>query len=125
FMDWRMPKMDGLEASGRIKNDSSLKNQPAIIMVTAFGLEEVRDEAERMGLDGFLVKPVTKSMIIDALVGVFAESADQEAAASAATRQGIRLPEMRVLLVEDNEINQQIATELLEGVGARVHVAAN
>ena len=47
FMDWRMPGMDGLEAARLIKNDPTVRKQPAIIMVTAFGREEVREEAER------------------------------------------------------------------------------
>ena len=75
FMDWRMPGMDGLQASRHIKSDETLKQQPAIVLVTAFGREEVREEAERLQLDGFLVKPVTKSMLVDTLVNVFATSA--------------------------------------------------
>src|SRR5262249_48784764 len=74
FMDWRMPGMDGLQASRHIKSDETLSHQPAIVMVTAFGREEIREEAERLQLDGFLVKPVTKSMIVDTLVNVFAEA---------------------------------------------------
>src|SRR6185503_16093069 len=66
FMDWRMPGMDGLQAARAIKADASLKHPPAIVMVTAFGRDEVREEAERLHLDGFLVKPVTKSMLVDA-----------------------------------------------------------
>ena len=49
---------------------------PAIVMVTAFGREEVREEAERLQLDGFLVKPVTKSMLVDTLVNVFADGGE-------------------------------------------------
>ena len=49
FMDWRMPGMDGLQASRHIKSDETLKKQPAIVLVTAFGREEVREEAERVG----------------------------------------------------------------------------
>jgi two-component system sensor histidine kinase/response regulator len=70
FMDWRMPGMDGLQASRHIKSDETLKHPPHIVLVTAFGREEVREEAERLQLDGFLVKPVTKSMIVDTLVNV-------------------------------------------------------
>ena len=125
FMDWRMPNMDGLQASRLIKADTAIKHHPAIIMVTAFGRDEVREEAEQMGLDGFLVKPVTQSMIMDALVGLFIQPGDQEAAVSAAMESGVRLTGMRVLVVEDNDINQQIAQELLEGVGARVEIANN
>jgi len=124
FMDWRMPGMDGLLASRHIKSDETLAHQPAIVLVTAFGREEVREEAERLQLDGFLVKPVTKSMLVDTLVNVFAH-ADEEAAPATDGKQEARLLGARILLVEDNEINQQIAVELLEGAGAAVKVANN
>ena len=125
FMDWRMPGMDGLQATRRIKQDEQLHKQPAIVMVTAFGREEVREEAEKLGIDGFLVKPVTKSMLVDTLVTLFAP-ADQETAHTAATDPHAgRLKGARILLAEDNEINQQIAVELLEGVGAHMTVANN
>ena len=124
FMDWRMPGMDGLQTSRHIKSDETLTHPPAIVLVTAFGREEVREEAERLQLDGFLVKPVTKSMIVDTLVNVFAREGE---AASATTegRQAMRLRGARILLTEDNDINQQIAIELLEGTGATVTVANN
>lgn len=125
FMDWRMPGMDGLQAARAVKADASLKHPPAIVMVTAFGRDEVREEAERLHLDGFLVKPVTRSMLLDALVDVFADADDQATAVANATVEGISLTGLRVLLVEDNDINQQIASELLEGVGAKVDIANN
>jgi two-component system sensor histidine kinase/response regulator len=124
FMDWRMPGMDGLQASRHIKSDETLSHQPAIVLVTAFGREEIREEAERMQLDGFLVKPVTKSMLVDTLVNVFAH-AGEEATATARRESDNRLRGARIFLVEDNEINQQIAVELLEGVGATVRIANN
>jgi two-component system sensor histidine kinase/response regulator len=123
FMDWRMPGMDGLQASRHIKGDETLKHQPAIVLVTAFGREEVREEAERLELDGFLVKPVTKSMIVDTLVNVFAAPGEDTAGAQAG--QETRLTGARILLAEDNDINQQIAVELLEGAGATVKIANN
>jgi signal transduction histidine kinase/DNA-binding response OmpR family regulator/HPt (histidine-containing phosphotransfer) domain-containing protein/HAMP domain-containing protein len=126
FMDWRMPQMDGLEASRRIKSDPTVTHQPAIVLVTAFGREEVRDEAERLGLDGFLIKPVTKSMLVDTLVNLFGDARHGGAAAGLASdEQAGRLRGARILLVEDNEINQQIAVELLESAGASVQVAGN
>ncbi len=124
FMDWRMPGLDGLQTSRHIKGDETLKHQPAIVLVTAFGREEVREEAERLQLDGFLVKPVTKSMIVDTLVNVFAD-ASEVAGIVTEGEQGSRLRGARILLTEDNEINQQIAVELLEGAGATVKVANN
>ncbi|HEX6811262.1 MAG TPA: response regulator [Planctomycetota bacterium] len=123
FMDWRMPGMDGLQASRHLKSDETLQHQPAIVLVTAFGREEVREEAERLQLDGFLVKPVTRSMIVDTLVDLFAHADDD--APTAAEPGEASLRGARILLVEDNEINQQIAVELLQGAGAQVHVAGN
>ena len=123
FMDWRMPGMDGLQASRHIKSDETLSRRPAIVLVTAFGREEVREEAERLQLEGFLLKPVTKSMIVDTLVNVFADAGEE--ITKAIEGEDTRLLGARILLVEDNEINQQIATELLEGAGATVKVAHN
>jgi two-component system sensor histidine kinase/response regulator len=124
FMDWRMPGMDGLQTSRHIKSDETLQHPPHIVLVTAFGREEVREEAERLQLDGFLVKPVTKSMIVDTLVNVFSD-ADKNIATAVEDTQAAKLRGARILLAEDNEINQQIAVELLEGTGATVKVANN
>jgi signal transduction histidine kinase/CheY-like chemotaxis protein/ligand-binding sensor domain-containing protein len=124
FMDWRMPGLDGVEAARLIKHDPALTTHPAVVLVTAFGREEVRAEGERAQLDGFLLKPVTKSMVVDTLVGLFAGTRqDRTALAPDLDRHADRLRGVRVLLAEDNEINQQIAVELLEGVGATVDVA--
>jgi len=128
FMDWRMPGMDGLEATRLIKNDASLQKPPAVIIVTAFGREEVREEAENLHVNGFLVKPVTKSMLVDSLVSVFATESGTGTGAAATPvvhEADMLLRGAHILLTEDNEINQQIAIELLEGEGATVDVANN
>ena len=72
FMDWRMPGLDGAEAARRIKQDPDLTTHPAVLLVTAFGREEARAEAERVQLDGVLTKPVTASTVVDTLIGLFA-----------------------------------------------------
>jgi PAS domain S-box-containing protein len=126
FMDWRMPGMDGLEASRLIKQDRNLKKHPAVVMVTAFSNEEVREEAEKLKIEGFLLKPVTRSMLVDTLVSVFGGGGeDSRPAVAAADVHVENLRGIRVLLTEDNLINQQIATELLESVGVRIEVANN
>ncbi len=120
FMDWKMPGMDGIEASRAIK---AMPDPPPIIMVTAFGREDLRSEAEQARMDGFLVKPVSASSMVDAIVRIFApQSSGENTGIAAATHD---LSGARLLLAEDNEINQQIAVELLEGSGARVDVAGN
>jgi two-component system sensor histidine kinase/response regulator len=126
FMDWRMPGMDGMQATRLIKGNLLLHRQPSVIIVTAFGREEVREEAEAINVSDFLVKPVTKSMLVDSLMTVFAPGAGTSGeVGSAVQSQGPSLQGARILLTEDNEINQQIAVELLEGVGAAVDVANN
>jgi PAS domain S-box-containing protein len=70
LMDWKMPQMDGIEASCRIKNMPELANMPTIIMVTAYGREDVMQQAEDIGLEGFLIKPVTPSTLLDTIMGV-------------------------------------------------------
>ena len=124
LLDWRMPGLDGVETARRIRADSSLKSVPAIIIVTAFGREEVRSEAEHAGVNGFLIKPVNQSTLVDALVEIFAPE-HMTAAREAVEATAYDLNGLRVLLAEDNAINQQIAVELLEGVGVAVDVANN
>jgi two-component system, sensor histidine kinase and response regulator len=124
LLDWRMPGLDGVETARRIRADDSLKNVPAIVIVTAFGREEVHAEAEGAGVDGFLVKPVNRSMLVDMLVEIFAPE-HRAAAREAIKATAYDLNGLRVLLAEDNAINQQIAVELLEGVGVSIDVTNN
>ena len=129
IMDWKMPGMDGIEASRRIKGHTGLGKIPAIILVTAYGREEVMQQVEQVGLEGFLLKPVSPSMLFDAIMQAFGEAVpetsrivrrhEQEAEALKHI-QGAKL-----LLVEDNEINQQVAREILEGAGLNVTIATN
>ena len=97
---------------------------PAIVIVTAFGREEVRGEAELAGVNGFLIKPVNQSTLINVLAEIFAPE-HMMAAREAVKTTAYDLNGLRVLLAEDNAINQQIAVELLEGVGVSVDVANN
>jgi two-component system sensor histidine kinase/response regulator len=124
LLDWRMPGLDGIETARRIRADSSLKSVPAIIIVTAFGRDEIRGEAESVGVHRFLVKPINQSTLVDTLVEIFAPE-HVSAAHEAAAVTTYDLDGLRVLLAEDNAINQQIAVELLKGVGVAVDVTNN
>jgi two-component system, sensor histidine kinase and response regulator len=125
LMDWHMPGMDGLEASAAIKRAGRLKRVPRIVMVTAFGREEVRVQAEQIGIDGYLLKPVNPSMLYDTLMDLFGDTSEQAAGLRRGETAEYDARGIRVLLVEDNEMNQQVATELLESAGATVTVAGN
>jgi CheY-like chemotaxis protein len=121
-----MPKMDGLETSKRIKNDPKIKPTPKIIMITGYGREEIMKQAEQIGLDGFLIKPVSQSLLLDTVVEAFGETITTERATDKKKEKTKELESIRgasLLLVEDNEINQQVAVELLESEGFVVEVA--
>jgi two-component system sensor histidine kinase/response regulator len=129
IMDWKMPGMDGIEASKRIKGHRKLTNIPAIVLVTAYGREEVMRQADEIGLEGFLLKPVNSSVMFDAIMQALGKEiqdgsrADREKEPSSGDLGTIA--GARVLLVEDNEINQQVAQEILQGAGLIVTVANN
>ncbi len=129
LMDWKMPEIDGFEASRRIKEHPGLDRKPAIVLVTAHGREEIIRKTEKQGLDGFLIKPVTPSMLFDTIMQIFgkAESGELQAVFDS-DRESEALKAIRgchVLLVEDNEINQLVAIELLKGAGLKVSIATN
>jgi polar amino acid transport system substrate-binding protein len=125
LMDWRMPGLNGIEAGRHIKrNRDRLSFVPAVILITAYGREEVMLQAEDAGLDAILIKPVSPSVLFDTLIRVL--SGDEELES---IHVGKTIPRQRlsgtVLLVEDNVINQQVAQELLEGMGLAVHTVSN
>ncbi len=125
MMDWQMPGMDGLETSRVIKSSQTLKQIPRIVMLTAFGQDDIRAQADELEMDGYLLKPVTPSTLYDTLVRLFGIAGD-EADLSRVTSSDTVSPDatgIRVLLVEDNEVNQQVATELLQSAGASVSIA--
>jgi two-component system sensor histidine kinase/response regulator len=129
IMDWKMPEMDGIEASKRIKHHKGLSKIPAILLVTAYGREEVMQQAELAGLDGFLIKPVSPSVLFDATMQAFGKEIPQGShLAQKRDHQAEALEHIRgarVLLVEDNEINQQVAMEILESAGLNVSLASD
>ena len=125
FVDWQMPGLDGFATSQRIRELALGRDMPVVVMVTAHGREmfSQRVPAEQALLDGFLVKPVTASMLLEALVGAGSVPDTGAAQRALAASSGPRLAGMRLLLVEDNLNNQQVALELLEDEGALVQLA--
>ena len=128
LMDWKMPGMDGIETTRRMKEDPRLAAIPEVIMVTAFGREEVMLAAERTGIRAFLIKPVNPSLLLDTILEVLGRQAVH--APQGPSSVGISTAEMHiagahVLLVEDHPINQQLARELLEGAHIHVDIAGN
>jgi PAS domain S-box-containing protein len=127
--DWKMPLMDGLETARVIKKRKDSSKIPVIIMVTAYGREDVLEQADRIGLDGFITKPVSPSTLLDSIMQAFgtqALSQGKKVLEPARHDKGLDLiAGARILLAEDNEVNQQVATELLQSVGLEVVCAFN
>ena len=128
LMDWDMPGIDGLEASRQIL-EINTESEVRIIMVTAYGKEEIIEQAKSIGISDFLVKPVSNTVMTNAILRSFGYQEKQslkddssEDNLQARTRE---IWGARVLLVEDNELNVQVATELLEKIRLRVEVASN
>ena len=124
FMDRRMSGIDGIEAMRQIKTDSGRQSIPAVVIVTGYGREEMRTQAQAMGADGFLLKPVTLSNLVDSMIAIWMKDAATEIKEITGHHEApLLLKGIRILLAEDNEINQQIAVELLEGAGATICIA--
>jgi len=128
YLDWRMPGMDGMDTARRIQS-LGLETPPILFLVTAYGREEMRKEAHLIGIDDVLVKPVNPSLLFDATMSVLGEVRAMpqrtRIAKGEAPQNRVALRGKRVLLVEDNDINQQVARELLEDVGLAVDVAGD
>ena len=128
-MDWKMPGMDGLEAARRIKKHIATDRMPKIIMATAYGRQEVMQQAKAAGLDGFLIKPVNPSVMLNTIMEVFGKELQRgpslQNGPQTAADAIMKIRGARILLVEDNEINQQVALEILSGAGLQVALANN
>jgi len=121
-MDWRMPEINGIDATRHIKNHLELIEQPRFILITAFGREDVLQQAEMIGFDGVLIKPINPSTFFDTIVSAFRNKRGGLRVRSSIASEVKRL-KGKVLLVEDNSINQQVARDLLESFGLLVVIA--
>jgi signal transduction histidine kinase/DNA-binding response OmpR family regulator len=128
YLDWRMPEMDGMETARRIQS-LDLQPQPNIVMVSAYGRAEMLKESEAIGVPDVLAKPICPSVLFDTTMNALgmqrastAPTGDVsvEAKTILASIQGAR-----VLLVEDNDINQIVASEILTDAGLVVDIAGD
>jgi signal transduction histidine kinase/DNA-binding response OmpR family regulator len=129
LMDWVMPNMDGLAAIRAIRANPAISTTLAIIMVTAYSRDDLLAQAGEMTRLGVLDKPVTPSSVHDAIVNGLREYAAPAGPRPAPTlRLAAAVQALRgasVLLVEDNEVNQELALEVLESLGLKVSLAEN
>ncbi len=131
--DWKMPKMDGVETirhiHSNIQSNATADEIPTVIMVTAYGKEEAARAAKDVNINAFLTKPVTASSMLDTIMQVMGKTSPvskrdnhrhDEAAQAISHLQGAN-----ILLVEDNEVNQELAADLLTSNGVKVTMAEN
>jgi signal transduction histidine kinase/CheY-like chemotaxis protein len=125
--DGQMPGMDGFELSRRVK-ENSLLTDTIVIMLTSMGLRGDIARCKKLGLSGYLVKPVKQSELLDAIVLVLAGKG-QEDRRGIVTQHIIREERyqrrLKILLAEDNYINQRVVVRILEKEGHKVTVADN
>ncbi|MDB5850292.1 MAG: barA, partial [Rhodoferax sp.] len=129
LLDWQMPGMDGIATAAGIRG-LALTPPPKMAMVTAFGRDDVREPAADVGIQDILTKPVNASVMFNTMMqmlsGAPALPRTQSREESSPLLDRVRaLRGARVLLAEDNEINQLVATELLKDAGLVVDVAEN
>ena len=132
LLDWKMPRMDGVACAQALVERAGLRHPaPVVIMATAFGREEVRQRLaeRRLRVGALLTKPVTPSALLDACAtalgrapAVRTRSAQRE---EAMVDHRSALAGARILLVEDNVFNQELAVDLLSRAGVTVSVASD
>ena len=127
FMDWKMPDIDGIDATRQLMAlPQFVETRTRIIMVTAFGREEIRKIAIEAGVADFLIKPVSRSLLLDTMMSLYGfPDEKRQIAETRGIANRIQFENLNILLVEDNLINQQVAKELLESAGAVVTIASN
>ncbi|MEO7150554.1 MAG: response regulator, partial [Burkholderiaceae bacterium] len=132
LLDWNMPGMDGLECARRLI-ERRTGDGPAIVLVTAFGGDDLARARGDLAIDGVLHKPVTLSSLYDCLLHTGAATHTTPPGVRPIARRTLplddpalqRLTGARVLLVEDHPLNRELAVELLRRAGVTVEVAGN
>ena len=128
LMDWKMPIMDGVETVQRMQAQAR-DRMPTVVMLTAYGREEAQGSAQQRGvaLKSVLSKPVAASTLLETIGEALGKEASAEARSNAKTdhptQAMTQLAGTRLLLVEDNDMNQELAMELLSNTGVEVVVA--
>ncbi len=129
IIDMLMPGMDGLELGRRIKNDSALK-ETRMVMLTSLGLRGDAARMKEVGFNAFLNKPVKRAQLFDCLITLFSHQSSNETSKplqliTQHALQENKYKNIRILIAEDNLINQKIASRMLEKLGFKTAVANN
>jgi signal transduction histidine kinase/CheY-like chemotaxis protein len=130
ILDWKMPDMDGLETADLIQKTLPQETVPALIMVTANDRDELAAMAKEHGIMAIVPKPISASSVLNALtkvlnLGLEPKKAKKPTSQKADPAMVAHLKGARILLAEDNEVNQLVAKKLLKNAGFEVNIANN
>lgn len=122
LLDWKMPGMDGIETARRLR--AAIGEEVPILLISAYDWNDIEQQARAAGISGFLAKPLFRSTLYHGLV----RFAGQDGSAPPEEESGESAPDftgVRILLAEDNELNWEIANELLSAQGFTLDWAEN
>ena len=123
LLDWRMPEMNGQETALRLRCQELTRHTPIVAMVGTSDRDYLSHMSDSLGIAAWTVKPFSPSDLLDAILSAFGRVNGFTASVNELTSQ--HQMQGRILLVEDNDLNQQVATELLAAVGLQVTIANN
>ncbi len=124
LMDIRLPGMDGVEATRRIKAEVKF-TPPPVIVISAYGTPRKIRIATEAGADKFLTKPIKPAQLFDSIIDIFGVKTEKPKARHAIHHSKKEFLGIRVLLVEDNLVNQRVASEVMKNTGIEVDIANN
>ncbi|MDD3394340.1 MAG: response regulator [Anaerotignum sp.] len=123
LVDWKMQTMSGEEFVRSIKNKNLLKHIPAVVMMTAYDANECKKNTNDIVCEGYLSKPISQSTLLDYIMKLFFQENRRKDNRVIKQEECHCMGGIHILLVEDNEVNQQIAKELLTSYGADIEAA--
>ena len=119
LLDWKLPGMDGIRTARELRKQ--LGNDVPILLISAYDCSEIEDEAREAGVNGFLSKPLFRSTLYYGLKPYTNSSTET----SVEEKIDIDFSGKRILLAEDNDLNWEIASELLQELGLKLDWAKN
>ena len=130
LLDWNIPIKDGIETWKLIKESYKIKHKPKVILVTAYSRENIFKEAEKEDINHILIKPVNSSVLFNRIIEIF-DTESQSVSQTKSREKSYQIDSLKslkgakILIAEDNEINQQIIREILENEKFKVTITEN
>ncbi|MCK6391690.1 MAG: response regulator [Azonexus sp.] len=125
LIDWKMPGMDGVQLVRLLADNGQASDLPAVVMTTAHDHDELREALGEVDVGAILAKPATPSSLFDAIVSALHPGQGMQIRHASPVLPETTFAGHRVLLVEDNEVNRELAEEMLQAVGLQVLTAVN